>query len=115
MGTWQGALISSKYIIGPDFLDLGFIHLGLVIIIGSASMLLIFFPGEGGVILPKTFPYNPQLVKETSGQKGSDELDFSKAATKPDVACGAGATGCGRQRYGAAAVWHTHVSWTRVQ
>merc|ERR1712023_269844 len=84
-GGNTGALISSKYIIGPDFLDLGFIHLGLVIIIGSASMLLIFFPGEGGVILPKTFPYNPQLVKETSGQKGSDELDFSKAATKPDV------------------------------
>ena len=61
---WQGALISSKYIIGADFLDLGFIHLGIVIIVGSLTMLLIFFPGEGGVILPKTFPYNPQLIKE---------------------------------------------------
>ena len=37
----------------------------------------IFFPGEGGILLPKNFPYNPQLVKESAGQKGSDELDFS--------------------------------------
>ena len=76
-GGNTGALLSSKFVIGPDFLDLGFIHLGLCIIIGSASMLFIFFPGEGGVFLPKSFPYNPQLVKETAGQKGSDELDFT--------------------------------------
>ena len=79
-GGNTGALLSSKYVIGADFLDLGFIHLGLCIIIGSATMLLIFFPGEGGVFLPKTFPYNPQLVKETAGQKGSDELDFAAGA-----------------------------------
>merc|ERR1719152_761496 len=78
-----GALISSKYIIGADFLDLGFIHLGIVIIVGSLSMLFIFFPGEGGVFLPKNFPYNPQLIKETAGQKGSDELDFAGDKAKP--------------------------------
>merc|ERR1711988_961536 len=83
-GGNTGALISKKYIIGADFLDLGFIHLGFVIIIGSLSMLFIFFPGEGGIFLPKTFPYNPQLIKESSGQKGADELDFSKAAAKPN-------------------------------
>merc|ERR1719284_2163528 len=84
-GGNTGALISSKYIIGADFLDLGFIHLGMVIIIGSATMLLIFFPGEGGVFLPKSFPYNPQLVKEKTGQKGSDELDFSKGASQQAI------------------------------
>jgi hypothetical protein len=77
-GGNTGALISSKYIIGGDFLDQGFIDLGIVIIVGSLTMLLIFFPGVGGVFLPKRFPYNPQWIKETSGQKGSDELDFSK-------------------------------------
>jgi len=80
-GGNTGALISSKFIIGADFLDLGFIHLGIVIIVGSLSMLFIFFPGEGGVFLPKNFPYNPQLVKETAGQKGSDELDFGAKTT----------------------------------
>mgnify|MGYP004245824879 CR=1 FL=1 len=39
----------------------------------------IFFPGEGGMLLPKSLGYNPQLIKETSGQKGADELDFSKS------------------------------------
>merc|ERR1711918_77078 len=68
-GGNTGALISSKYIIGPDFLDLGFIHLGIVIIIGSLTMLLIFFPGEGGVILPKSFPYNPQLVRSRRARR----------------------------------------------
>jgi NNP family nitrate/nitrite transporter-like MFS transporter len=77
-GGNTGALISSKYIVGGKNLDQGFIYLGLVIIIGSASMHAIFFPGEGGMLLPKSFPYNPQLIKETAGQKGSDELDFSK-------------------------------------
>jgi nitrate/nitrite transporter NarK len=81
-GGNTGALISSKYIIGGDFLDQGFIDLGIVIIVGSLSMLLIFFPGEGGVFLPKNFPYNPQLIKEAAGQKGSDELNFEKTATK---------------------------------
>merc|ERR1719258_47641 len=80
-GGNTGALISSKYIIGGDFLDQGFIDLGIVIIVGSLSMLLIFFPGEGGVFLPKTFPYNPQLIKESEGQKGADELDFNKVTT----------------------------------
>merc|ERR1719326_43279 len=73
-----GALMSSKYIVGAKNLYNGFITLGFIIIGGSLSMLLIFFPGEGGIILPASFPYDPQLVKPTEGQKGSDELDFSK-------------------------------------
>ena len=77
-GGNTGALISSKYIIGGKNFDQGFIYLGIVIIIGNLLMMGIFFPGEGGILLPKSFPYNPQLIKETTGQKGSDELDFSK-------------------------------------
>merc|ERR1719502_1921566 len=44
----------------PDPIPLIKIYdLGIIIIVGSLSMLFIFFPGEGGIILPKTFPYNP--------------------------------------------------------
>ena len=76
-----GALMSSKYIVGGSKLDEGFIRLGLIIVFGSLIMMGIFFPGEGGIILPKSFPYNPQLIKEREGQKGSDELDFSKGSS----------------------------------
>jgi len=76
-GGNAGALISSKTIGGKN-LDSGFIGLGVAIIAGSLSMFGIFFPGEGGIILPKNFPYNPQLVKPAADQKGSDEVDFSK-------------------------------------
>merc|ERR1719181_2467277 len=79
-GGNTGALLSIKYIVGAKNLDEGFIRLGFVILIGSLSMLFIFFPGEGGIILPKSFPYNPQLIKEAEGQKGSDQLDFSKTS-----------------------------------
>jgi len=78
-GGNAGALISSKFIVGAKNLDDGFVKLGYVIIFGSLVQHLIFFPGEGGMLLPKSFPYNPQLVKEKEGQKGSDELDFTKA------------------------------------
>ena len=76
-GGNTGALISSKYIVGAKNLDQGFINLGIVILLGNLLMFGIFFPGEGGILLPKNFPYNPQLVKESAGQKGSDELDFT--------------------------------------
>merc|ERR1719152_828569 len=54
-GGNTGALISSKFIVGAKNLDQGFISLGIVILIGSLSMFGIFFPGEGGMLLPKSF------------------------------------------------------------
>merc|ERR1711871_1691620 len=76
-GGNMGAVIGSRYIVGnKDNLDDGFIRLGVVIIIGTMFMHFIFFPGEGGILLPKTLKYNPQLIKEKAGQKGADELDF---------------------------------------
>jgi NNP family nitrate/nitrite transporter-like MFS transporter len=81
-GGNAGAMYSSKGIVGVTHLDAGFMELGVTIIIGSLTMLGIFFPGEGGVFLPKTLNYNPQLVKEAAGQKGSDELDFGAKGTE---------------------------------
>ena len=49
-----------------------------VVIMGASLIMhLIYFPDEGGILLPKGLPFNPQLVKEKEGQKGADELDFS--------------------------------------
>ena len=45
--------------------------------LASLIMHFIYFPEEGGILLPKGLPFNPQLVKEKAGQKGADELDFS--------------------------------------
>lgn len=79
-----GALISSKYVVGARNLDQGFINLGIGIMGISLIMHGIFFPGQGGMLLPASFPYNPQHIKEQQGQKGSDELDFS-AVDRVDV------------------------------
>ena len=43
----------------------------------SLVMHFIYFPDEGGILLPKGLPFNPQLVKEKAGQKGADQLDFA--------------------------------------
>merc|ERR1712060_111845 len=56
-----GAVISGRYIVGAGVkfaLDRGFVNLGIVIISFSMLMHCIFFPGEGGILLPKSFPYD---------------------------------------------------------
>jgi nitrate/nitrite transporter NarK len=57
--------------------DEGFIRLGWIVILTSFSMFFLYFPEEGGMVLPKGLPYDPQLVKPKAGAKGSDELDFN--------------------------------------
>jgi NNP family nitrate/nitrite transporter-like MFS transporter len=57
--------------------DEGYIRLGWIIVVTSLSMLFIYFPEEGGMVLPKGLRYDPQLVKPKAGAKGSDELDFN--------------------------------------
>ena len=80
-GGNAGAMVGGQVIIGTyDPMDQGFIRLGTVIIIASMIMHLIYFPEEGGILTPKGLGFNPQLIKEKAGQKGSDELDFSKAS-----------------------------------
>jgi len=74
-----GALISGQFIIGSgaqEPLDRGFVYLGIVIISLSMLMHCIFFPGEGGILLPKSFPYDPQWVKPPANSAGADELKF---------------------------------------
>ena len=84
-GGNAGALIGGQFIIGSaDPMDQGFIRLGIVILTVSCIHHLIYFPEEGGILLPKGLPFNPQLIKERAGQRGSDELDFSKGV-KPAV------------------------------
>jgi len=79
-----GAVISGQFIIGSGTkapLDRGFIVLGIVIIACSMLMHLIFFPGEGGILLPPNFPYDPQHIKPPADAVGSDELNFDNAVT----------------------------------
>jgi nitrate/nitrite transporter NarK len=77
-GGNAGALIGGQFVIGTkDQMDAGFIRLGIVIMTVSCLMHFIYFPEHGGILLPKGLPFNPQLIKEKAGQKGSDELDFS--------------------------------------
>ena len=81
-GGNAGALIGGQFVIGTyDQMDAGFIRLGIVIMTMSLLMHFIYFPDEGGILLPKGLPFNPQLVKEKAGQKGSDQLDFSNVKT----------------------------------
>ena len=63
-------------------MDAGFIRLGVVIMTVSMIMHFIYFPDEGGILLPKGLGFNPQLIKESAGQKGADQLDFSNVKTK---------------------------------
>ena len=81
-GGNAGALIGGQFIIGNyNTMDAGFIRLGVVIMTVSMIMHGIYFPGEGGILLPKNLNYDPQLVKEAVGQKGADQLDFTNVKT----------------------------------
>ncbi|KAL3926703.1 MAG: hypothetical protein SGPRY_003178, partial [Prymnesium sp.] len=71
-------------------LDRGFIYLGIVIISLSLLMHFIFFPGEGGILLPKNFPYNPQWIKPPASALGADELDFTNHSKSGHSKSGAG-------------------------
>jgi NNP family nitrate/nitrite transporter-like MFS transporter len=86
-GGNMGALISGQFIVGSgrkERLDQGFVWLGIVIICLSMSMHFIFFPGEGGMLLPKNFPYDPQWIKPPAGAQGSDQLNFDNVKKEGD-------------------------------
>merc|ERR1719488_196798 len=79
-GGNAGALISGQFIVSPDNpLDDGFIKLGAIIMGVSMIMHFIYFPDQGGILLPKGLGFDPQLVKPAAGQKGADELNFDAA------------------------------------
>jgi len=79
-----GAVISGQFIIGSgtkEPLDRGFVWLGIIIVAFSMLMHLIFFPGEGGILLPANFPYDPQHIKPPADAVGSDQLNFDNVTT----------------------------------
>merc|ERR1712146_731572 len=79
-GGNAGALIAGQFIVSAaNPLDDGFIFLGGIIMGVSMIMHLIYFPEEGGILLPPGLKYNPQIIKPVQGQKGSDELNFGAA------------------------------------
>jgi NNP family nitrate/nitrite transporter-like MFS transporter len=81
-----GALMGSKYWVGARHLDEGFVNLGIIICSVSVIMHFIFFPGEGGILLPKTLKYNPQLLScGSTGMKGSDETVFDGVKDEPVI------------------------------
>jgi len=78
-----GGYYSSQWIIKAGApIDKGFIYLGIVIMTVSCIMHFLFFPGEGGILIPKNFPYDPQWIKPPSDAKGSDELNFDAVDVK---------------------------------
>lgn len=48
----------------------------------SLLMHAIYFPEEGGMLLPPGLSFDPQLIKPAAGQKGADELNFNGDKTK---------------------------------
>ena len=42
---------------------------------------LLYFPKEGGMLLPPGLPFDPQLIKPDADQKGADELNFHGTST----------------------------------
>jgi len=93
-GGNTGALISGQFIVkaGVTFpIDEGFIYLGIVIVSVSMIQHLLYFPKEGGMLLPPGLPFDPQLIKPAADQKGADELDFKgktgviSGGSTPDV------------------------------
>jgi len=76
-----GGFYTGQFVVGSGVnapLDEGFVTLGIVIMSVTLLMHLIYFPGEGGIFLPKNLPYDPQWIKPLQGSKGSDEIDFSQ-------------------------------------
>jgi len=85
-GGNAGALIAGQFIVSAaNPLDDGFIRLGGIIMGLSMVMHFIYFPDEGGILLPAGLKYDPQLVKAAKGQKGSDELNFSTTKDESSV------------------------------
>jgi len=79
-----GAVISGQFIVGSgkkEPIDRGFVWLGIIIIACSMTMHCIFFPGEGGILLPPSFPYDPQHIKPPENAAGSDQLNFDNVKT----------------------------------
>mmetsp|Transcript_44014 Transcript_44014/g.143217 ORF Transcript_44014/g.143217 Transcript_44014/m.143217 type:complete len:454 (-) Transcript_44014:291-1652(-) len=84
-----GAVMGSKFIVGPPSVgppsvDKGFINLGAIIMGTSLLFFGMYFPEHGGMLFKKGAlgNYDPQLYKPVDGERGADQMDYSKAADK---------------------------------
>jgi len=87
-----GAVICGQFVVGSGKnypLDEGIMYLGIIILSMSMLMHCIFFPGEGGILLPPNFPYDPQHIKPLAGAQGADQLDFTAVKEVKSKADGA--------------------------
>jgi len=80
-----GAVIGSKVIIANANYDQGFVYLGMVILIASLSLGLVYFKGEdgGGMFLkPGALgKFDPQLwMPKGEEMRGADQMDYSSVA-----------------------------------
>jgi len=72
--------------------DQGFLSLGVMVILITALMFLIYFPDTGAMLCPAGAlgKYDPQLIKPPADYRGADHMDFSavkdgKAAKTEEV------------------------------
>ena len=74
-----GAVFGSFLIVSPNApTDQGFIYLGIVILVGSALMHLIYFPDKGGMLLKAGClgSYDPQIIKPPADMRGADQMAY---------------------------------------
>jgi len=88
-GGNAGALLTNALFFTSDSLrtDLGFIYMGITILVTTCSIIFIYFPEHGSMFTKAGAIkcYDPQLIKPPAGYRGSDSMDYSKQANKPSV------------------------------
>ena len=61
--------------------DAGFEHMGYAIIGASLLCALLYFPRDGGLLLPSGLKYDPQLIKPPATYRGSDQMDYGSVSS----------------------------------
>lgn len=65
--------------------DNGFEQMGYAIVLSSLLCVLLYFPTEGGMLLPADVAYDPQLIKPPKHYRGSDQMDYAAAMAAAGV------------------------------
>ena len=80
-----GAVISGRsFFSGWARTDMGIIYMGILIIVITALIPLIYFPEHGGMFFKAggCGSYNPQIIKPPADYRGSDSMDYEAAKKK---------------------------------
>jgi len=80
-GGNAGALLTNALFFTDDAMrtDLGFVYMGITIMIVTCSLLLVYFPDKGSMLTKAGgIPcYDPQLIQPPAGYRGADSMDYS--------------------------------------